>query len=46
VELLPTLDQEILSERALLAVRIRNRVRKFLDHKMGRRPMVLPMILE
>jgi ribonuclease J len=46
VELLPTLDREILSERALLAVRIRNRVRKFLDHKMGRRPMVLPMILE
>jgi ribonuclease J len=46
VELLPTLGQEILSERALLAVRIRNRVRKFLDHKMGRRPMVLPMILE
>ncbi|MGD2063276.1 MAG: ribonuclease J [Nitrospirota bacterium] len=46
VELLPTLDQEILSERALLAVRIRNRVRKFLDRKMGRRPMVLPMILE
>jgi len=46
VELLPTLDREILSERALLAVRIRNRVRKFLDRKMGRRPMVLPMILE
>jgi len=46
IDLLPTIDKEILSERALLGVRLRNRVRRFLDHKMGRRPMVLPLILE
>ncbi|RMF83944.1 MAG: ribonuclease J [Nitrospirae bacterium] len=46
VDLLPTLDKEILAERALVAVRIRNKVRRYLDRKMGRRPMVLPMVLE
>ena len=46
VDILPTLDKEILAERALLGVRLRNKVRRFLDRKMGRRPMVLPLILE
>ncbi len=46
VDLLPTLEKEILAERALLGVRIRNKIRRFLDRKMGRRPMVLPLILE
>ncbi|MDH4228182.1 MAG: ribonuclease J [Nitrospirota bacterium] len=46
IEALGSLDRESRSDPEVVRVRIRNRLRKHIERTMGRRPMVMPMILE
>jgi len=43
---LASLDRESMSDPDVVRVRVRNRLRKHIERTLGRRPIVMPMILE
>jgi len=46
LEQLKVLDEEILEDSSVLKARLRSSVKKFIQKKMNRRPMVVPIIFE
>ena len=45
-ETIKGLDQEVVSDKALLQARLRNVVKKYFRNTMDRRPMIMPIIVE
>lgn len=46
LEQLKALDKEVLEDSTLLKARLRNNIKKFIQKRMNRRPMIVPIIFE